>query len=213
MKITAYDPEYSVWVAQGTTMLDASTGSNAGYGPDVDGEPGDLSVVALRQVVSLSSNMGDNTLGSVLTTVQSSPWVAQFAVASNAGAPSSLGSNVAITAVFDGGGAAVSTTTAVVDLEIPFSATIQRATLLLDQTSSTVVAVWRDAYGNYPPTIADAITGASPPTTSAAAKSQDATLSGWSTSISPGDTLRFAVASNSAATRITCSLVAVRGLP
>jgi len=212
MKITAFNPDYTTWIAQGTTTLDAATGSNAGFGPDVEGDFGDLSVVGLRQQVSLASNMGDSTLGSVLTTIQTNPWVAQFAVPSNSAPGASVGSNVTISAVFDGAGSAVATT-ACVDLEVPFAATITRATLLLDQASNTVVAVWRDAYANYPPTIADAITGASPPTTSATNKSQDTTLSGWTKTVNAGDTLRLSVASNSAATRITCSLVASRGMP
>jgi len=103
MKITAFNPDYTTWIAQGTTTLDAATGSNAGFGPDVEGDFGDLSVVGLRQRVSLASNMGDSTLGSVLTTIQTSPWVAQFAVPSNA----SFGSNATRVSEVASGGAAV----------------------------------------------------------------------------------------------------------
>lgn len=87
MKITAFDPTYSIGLGTGDTYIGGSSGSNAGYtGGDVTGESGDLSVVGLRQRVSLSSNMGDNTIGSVLTTIQSSPWLATFALPSNTGA-------------------------------------------------------------------------------------------------------------------------------
>lgn len=91
MKITQFDPGYSSRLGNGTTFLESSTGSNGGFGPDVTGSWGDLSVVGLRQRVSLQSNMGDNTLGTVLTTIQSSPWIAAFAVSSNAAL--SFGSN------------------------------------------------------------------------------------------------------------------------
>lgn len=212
VRTTNFDELYPLTLGVGGSVLEVANSSNSGYYPDVVGELGDLTVVQLYGITSLSSNMGDNTVGSVLTTVQTSPWVAQFAVPSNSAAPS-IGSNVSITAVFDGAGTALAVGSNTVDLEIPFAATLIRATLLLDQASNTVLDVWSDAYGNYPPTIADAITGASPPTTSSAAKSQDTTLSGWTTSLAAGNTLRISIASNSAATRATLSLVAARGLP
>lgn len=69
------------WISSGTDFV---------TGRDVLGSSGDLSVAGLRQRVSLSSNMGDSTVGTVLTTMQTSPWQAQFAVPSNSG---SSGSN------------------------------------------------------------------------------------------------------------------------
>lgn len=46
---------------------------------------------------------------------------------------------------------------------------------------------------NYPPDDADSITAAAPPTISSDVKSQDAALSGWTTSITAGDILKFNV--------------------
>ena len=67
MKITAFDDLYSVRLSTGDTIIGGSSGSNAGYvGGDVLGGPGSLSVVGFRNTVSLSSNMGDNTVGTVL---------------------------------------------------------------------------------------------------------------------------------------------------
>lgn len=110
-----------------------------------------------------------------------------------------------ITYVVDGGGAVIATGV-VGDLWVPFGVTILGATLLADQTGSVVVDIWSDAYGAYPPTDADSITGASPPTITAGVKAQDTTLSGWTTALPGGNTLRFNIDSVSAITRLTIAL-------
>lgn len=107
--------------------------------------------------------------------------------------------------VIDGGGVAI-TTGIKGNLEIPFSCTIHRATLLADQSGSIVVNIWKTPYASYPPTVADKITASAPPTITASDKSQDTTLTGWTTTITSGDTLRFNVDSVSAITRVTLSL-------
>jgi hypothetical protein len=121
-----------------------------------------------------------------------------------------LGSGTAsITYVIDGGGTAI-TTGIKGDLEIPFACTINRVTLLADQVGSAVVNIWKDSYANYPPTVADKITASAPPTITAAIKSQDSTLTGWTTAIAAGDTLRFNVDSVATIQRLTLSLRVVR---
>jgi hypothetical protein len=110
-----------------------------------------------------------------------------------------------LTVVIDGGGEVI-TTGVKLDLEIPFACTITGVTLLADQTGSIVIDLWSDAYGNYPPTDADSITASAPPTLSAAAKSQDTTLTGWTTSLSAGTILRVNVDSATTLTRVTLSL-------
>lgn len=90
------------------------------------------------------------------------------------------------------------------DLYCPFAFTINEVTLLADQSGSIVIDIWRDTYANYPPTVADSITASAKPTISAAVKSQDATLTGWTTSIPAGSTLRFNI--DSAATITRCNL-------
>lgn len=107
--------------------------------------------------------------------------------------------------VIDGGGSAI-TTGVKGDLEIPFACTINRATLLADQSGSIVIDIWKDTYANYPPTVADTITASAKPTISSATKSQDSTLTGWTTSIAAGDTLRFNVDSITTCTRVLISL-------
>jgi hypothetical protein len=110
-----------------------------------------------------------------------------------------------ITFIIDDGGAVIATGIKG-DLEIPFGCTIQAVTLLADQTGSIVVDIWKDSYAAYPPTLADTITASAKPTLASAAKSQDTSLTGWTTNISAGQILRFSVSSASGLTRVTLSL-------
>lgn len=96
------------------------------------------------------------------------------------------------------------------DVSVPFAATITGAYLFADTTGSLVVDVWKDTFANYPPTVADKITASAPPTISAATKSADTTLTGWTTSIAAGDCLRFNVDSVSSIKRATLILEAKR---
>lgn len=110
-----------------------------------------------------------------------------------------------ITFIIDGGGSTI-TTGVKGYLEIPFACTIDRATALADQSGSIVVDIWKDTYANYPPTDADSITSAAPITISSATKSQDATLTGWTTSVTAGDILGFNVDSITTCQRVTIAL-------
>lgn len=107
--------------------------------------------------------------------------------------------------VIDGGGATI-TTGVKADVEIGFDATITKWTLLADQSGSIVVNVWKDVYANYPPTSGDKITASAPPTISSATKGQSSTLTGWTTGINAGDTLRFNVDSVTSIQRVTLAL-------
>lgn len=111
----------------------------------------------------------------------------------------------AITFVIDGGGSAI-TTGIKADVSVPYACTITAVTMLADQSGSIVVDIWKDTYANYPPTVADTITASAKPTISAATKSTDSTLTGWTTSIGAGDTLRFNVDSATTVTRLSLTL-------
>lgn len=118
---------------------------------------------------------------------------------------SATGAVATITFIIDGGGSTI-TTGIKGDLEIPFACTITQATLLADQSGSIVIDIWKDTYANYPPTDADSITSSTPPTISTAVKSQDSTLTSWTTSVAAGNTLRFNVDSVTSIQRVTLSL-------
>jgi hypothetical protein len=107
--------------------------------------------------------------------------------------------------IIHGGGSTIATGVQG-DLHIPFACTITAVTMLADQSGSIVVDIWKDTYGNYPPTVGDTITASAKPTISGAVKSQDSTITGWTTSISANDTLRFNVDSVTTLTRVSVHL-------
>ncbi len=107
--------------------------------------------------------------------------------------------------IIDGGGSVI-TTGVKGYLEIPFNCTIERVTLLADQSGSIVVDIWKDTYANYPPIDANSVTSSTPPTITTTFKSQDTTLTSWTVTLTKGDTLRFNVDSITDIQRVTLSL-------
>jgi hypothetical protein len=107
--------------------------------------------------------------------------------------------------VIDGGGSAI-TTGIKGDVQINSDCEIASWTLLADQSGSIVVDIWKDAYGAYPPNSGDSITASAKPTLSSASKNTNATLTGWTKTITAGDTLRFNVDSITTITRVTLVL-------
>lgn len=105
----------------------------------------------------------------------------------------------------DGGGSTI-TTGRRGAIEIPFACTITAVRVFADQTGSIVLDIWKDSYANYPPTIGDSITASAKPTISSATKSQDTTLSGWTTTFAAGDIAVIYVDSCTSITKATISL-------
>lgn len=128
-----------------------------------------------------------------------------FQMLSASGAP--VVRSIGIT--IDGGGSAI-TTGVKGDVRVPFACTITEAALVLDQSGSIVIDVWKDTTANYPPTDADSITASAPPTVTAATNSVDTTLTGWTTAVAAGDTIRFNVDSATTATRATLILKCIQ---
>ncbi len=104
--------------------------------------------------------------------------------------------------IIDGGGVAI-TTGVKGDLMIPFDCTVQGWDIVADASGSIVVDVWKDTYANFPPTVADTVTGSEKPTLVTAQKNQDLTLTTWTTAFSRGDWLRYNVDSITTVTRVT----------
>jgi hypothetical protein len=109
----------------------------------------------------------------------------------------------------DGGGSTITTGTKGF-VVARGTCTIDQATLLSTDASSTsgsiVMDVWKDTYANYPPTNADSITASAKPTLSSANKSQDSTLTGWTTSVTAGDIIGFEVESATTVTKVDLAL-------
>ena len=119
--------------------------------------------------------------------------------------PKHHSNEAAIEFIIDGGGSAI-TTGVKGYLEIPFACTIKAVRLLADQSGSIVVDIWKDTYANFPPLDADSITASAVPTITTAVKSEDATLTGWTTAVTKGDILGFNVDSITTHERVTVSL-------
>jgi len=92
------------------------------------------------------------------------------------------------------------------EFSLDYAATISQWTLLADQTGSAVVDIWKTAFGSYPPTVANTITGSALPTLTSALAAKSSTLTGWTTSISAGDTFRVNLNSVASLTRLTLML-------
>lgn len=111
----------------------------------------------------------------------------------------------AIGATFDGGGAAIPIGL-LVDVPVPFDCVIKAAVLFGDPSGTLVVSVWRCLPASYPPVAGDNIAGTAPPTLSGAVYSRDSTLTGWTTTLSKGDVVRFKVQSCALVTRASLAL-------
>jgi hypothetical protein len=110
-----------------------------------------------------------------------------------------------ISFVIDGGGSAIATGQAG-DVLVPYACTIKSASLLANASSSIVVDIWAVAFSSGPPTSSNSITASDQPTLSSAESEQDATLTGWTTSIGANSWLRYNVVSAATLTRVTVAL-------
>lgn len=145
---------------------------------------------------------GSQTANYIYAAPNGSSGTPLFRLLVSADLPSSISSG-SIGITIDGGYSVV-TTGSKGYVYIPFACTIVSATLLADQTGSIEVDVKKCAYGSFPGTAS--ITASTPPTLSSAQSSQDATLTGWTTSVSAGDVIEFYVNSASTITRATLIL-------
>jgi hypothetical protein len=175
--------------ANGTWTAPAGTGDVVGPASAVDQE------IALF----------DGTTGKLLERLTGTGFVrATSGVASVSTFKRTLGITI------DGGGSVI-TTGVKGFISCPVAGTITKWRILSTDAAvtsgSVVMDVWRDSYANYPPTVADTITASAKPTLSSATKSEDAVLTGWSTSVSAGDVFGFNVDSVTTVTRVVLELV------
>jgi len=115
-------------------------------------------------------------------------------------------STAAVGYTINGNGNVISTGVAGVGLRVPFACTINSVTLQADVSGSIVIDIWKDTYANFPPTVADSICASAKPTITTAVKSEDTTLTGWTTAIAAGDILYFNVDSCSTITNVVLTL-------
>lgn len=189
------------FTANGAVYASSTSVLATGTLPTASGGTGLISYAAGDIVYSSATN----TLGKLAIGTAGQALV----VNSGATAPAWTTQNSSISFIIDGGGTAI-TTGVKGDLTIPFNCTITEWTLLCDQSGSIVVDVWKDVYANYPPTVADTITASAKPTVTTSVKNQSTTLTGWTATITAGDTLRFNVDSITTVQRVTLSLKVYR---
>ena len=96
-------------------------------------------------------------------------------------------------------------------IRVPYACTITKATLLGDISGDIVIDLWKCSYADYDagvthPVDGDSITSATSPTLSSATKSEDSTLTDWTTSITAGDIIAFNVDSITDITKVTLIL-------
>lgn len=93
------------------------------------------------------------------------------------------------------------------DLPVPYNGKITGWDIYGDPAGAVVVDLWQDTYANYPPVVADTITGANKPTLTA-----DTTKNTWTASsgaewnITQGRIIRFNIDSASKVTRVLIAL-------
>jgi hypothetical protein len=95
-------------------------------------------------------------------------------------------------------------------MRVDFACTVTGWALMADQSGSIVVDVWKRPLASFPPTVAQSITAAAPPTISGATFNSSTTLTGWTTAVAAGDVFRFNVNSVATVTRVTLALTLQR---
>lgn len=113
-----------------------------------------------------------------------------------------------ITWVLNGGGSALTAGEKVTsDVQIPYAGIIQRWSVMApNEAGSIVVDIWKDVWANWPPTVADTITGTDKPTLAVARKAESVALTGWNLAIATGDILRLNVDSVATVTFVIVQL-------
>jgi hypothetical protein len=127
------------------------------------------------------------------------------------GAPAWASTTITQTIIFivSGGGSAI-TTGSKGFIAVDYACTITGVTLLADQSGSIVIDIQSGTYAAFPTNAS--ICAAAKPTLSAAQKSQDTTLTGWTTAVTAGNILEFVVDSASTVTQTTVVLTVTRSI-
>jgi hypothetical protein len=94
-------------------------------------------------------------------------------------------------------------------VEIPYKCSITSVRMISDQPGAVVLDLWVDSFANVPPTDADSITSATPPTIAATnQKSEDTALTNWTKDFTAGQIMAINVDS---VTTITWVVISIRG--
>lgn len=131
---------------------------------------------------------------------------ASYAAQARYWAEQAVGGPASINYILDGGGQAV-TTGLKGSVAVPFACTIDSWSLVASPLGSITVDVWKTPLADYPPSVADSITGGAKPAISNGQQASSSSLGAWNTVIAPGDTISFHV---DAASSVTLASIAIR---
>jgi hypothetical protein len=92
---------------------------------------------------------------------------------------------------------------------IPFSCTITGWVLVGDASGSIVLDLWKAPVADFPPLVADTMTGTEKPTLSAGQIAQDLSLTTWDGDIDAGDVLAVNVDSCTGLEQVVLTLYAI----
>lgn len=110
-------------------------------------------------------------------------------------------------ACWPGGGSPVATPADDVTVECPVSGNITAVIVTTNGgPGSCSIGIYKAPYANFPPTIANTVTGAGPLVLTSVSSYRDTALSGWQTGVNAGDVLLFHINSSSTFTSITIQL-------
>lgn len=107
-------------------------------------------------------------------------------------------------ATFNGGLSVISTGATAVVGPMPYGGTITEVDMLADVSGSAVCDIRKCTYSTYD--TASSICASAKPTLSSTIKSQDTTLTGWTTAFSTGDIFLFVIESASAIKKLTTTV-------
>jgi hypothetical protein len=182
----AIGPIHFAPFTSGYVVIGQGASATPVYGFPPAGTPGDGTVT--------SSKIASGAVGT--------PHIAGQAITSALVAAGLIG-QAAIEFVIDGGQAVI-TSGIKGHYEIVFPATINRATLLCDQSGNINIDIYKSTYAGFSPTAS--ICSGAWPHTSGNIKYQDTVLSNWVTAIASGDILAFVANNASSIQRCTVSL-------
>jgi hypothetical protein len=170
------------------------TGNPSGFATGSVVRPNETGAFLVTGAVSGAGSVSVSTLGSTLLISGSSSASAQTQ------APRILG------CVFDGGGSVLETGSKAY-IRVSQSGTLYKYTALADITGSAIIDIYKNTYANYPPTSSSSITSGSKPTISTGIKTENSTLTGFSSvTFSSGDVFGINLDSWSGSTRLTFEL-------
>ena len=111
-----------------------------------------------------------------------------------------------VSVVFDGGGSALTGTISRCT-QVNYAGTIEKVSILADQSGSATIDVRTVAYASYTgPASASTITASDTPALSSAVKYQDSTLTGWTTTLAANTAVCFVLSSPSTVTWLAANI-------